>query len=87
MTLPEPPDEIVQHAEELAAAFEAFEPTAETGLDPDAYNGLRAAALARAQAERAVADAVANARLQGFSWALIGTLIGTSGAAARQRYG
>ena len=34
-----------------------------------------------------VNDAVKHARERGYSWAFIGSLIGTSGEAARQRYG
>jgi hypothetical protein len=30
---------------------------------------------------------VEDARAHGYSWALIGSLLGTSGEAARQRYG
>ncbi|MFN8075419.1 MAG: hypothetical protein U0Q15_08380 [Kineosporiaceae bacterium] len=79
--------EIREHADELAAAFESFQPSPDTELDADTYNALRAAVLARADAEQAVADGVAAARRAGFTWALIGGLIGTSGEAARQRYG
>jgi hypothetical protein len=39
--------------------------------------------LSRSEAERAINDAVDHARERGCSWALIGT----SGEAARQRYG
>jgi hypothetical protein len=35
----------------------------------------------------AVRDAVRHARERGYSWAFIGSLVGTSGEAARQRYG
>lgn len=38
-------------------------------------------------AEITVKDAVAHARESGYSWAFIGSLIGTSSEAARQRYG
>lgn len=39
------------------------------------------------KAERSIAAAVTDARAHGFSWATIGTMLGTSGEAARQRYG
>jgi predicted nucleic acid-binding protein len=38
-------------------------------------------------AERSIRDAVKHARERGYSWAFIGSLVGTSGEAARQRYG
>ena len=43
--------------------------------------------LRRAQAERDVSEAVAVARAERHSWAAIGAMLGTSGEAARQRYG
>jgi hypothetical protein len=43
--------------------------------------------LARADAERVLLDAVVRARHEGHSWASIGAMVGTSGEAARQRYG
>ena len=48
---------------------------------------VREAFLARADAERALGDAVIRARHNGHSWASIGAMVGTSGEAARQRYG
>jgi hypothetical protein len=49
--------------------------------------GVRLAFQARANAERGLADAVTVARADGHSWAAIGAMVGTSGEAARQRYG
>lgn len=43
--------------------------------------------LSRSDAERAVVEAIENARVQGYLWAFIGNIIGTSGEAASQRYG
>lgn len=34
-----------------------------------------------------VRDAVTHAREHGYTWAFIGSLLGTTGEAARQRYG
>ena len=42
---------------------------------------------ARSEAEQSIRDAVAAVRSDGQSWAAIGTMLGTSGEAARQRYG
>jgi hypothetical protein len=42
---------------------------------------------ARADAERRLAEAVEVARDDGHSWSSIGAMVGTSGEAARQRYG
>jgi len=48
---------------------------------------LRRMAYRRACVERELAEVVASARRSGISWAKIGEQIGTSGEAARQRYG
>ena len=55
--------------------------------DAGVFAALRDAALARSDAERSIRAAVDDARTHGYSWAFIGSLLGTSGEAARQRYG
>jgi hypothetical protein len=87
MTLPRSVQEILDHADELAARFEDFEPAEGDERDPAAYAALRDAVVSRSDAERAILEAVENARSHGYSWAFIGNIIGTSGEAARQRYG
>ena len=79
-------DEILAHADEFAARFEDYEPNPADEVDAGAVALLRAAVAERSQAERHLLDAVAKARTSGMSWAAIGTLVGTSGEAARQRY-
>jgi hypothetical protein len=86
MTMPRSVDEILQHAEELAARFENYEPNSAEELDPGAVALLRAAIQERSQAERHVIDAIRTARESGMSWSAIGALVGTSGEAARQKY-
>jgi predicted phage gp36 major capsid-like protein len=84
--MPRTAQEILDHAAELAARFEAHEPGDEA---PDSIELrlVREAFLSRAAAERALGDAVVRARHNGHSWASIGAMVGTSGEAARQRYG
>lgn len=84
--MPRSVDEILQHAEELAARFESYEPDPADELDADAVLALRDAVQERSQAERHVIDAVRRARASGISWSAIGAFVGTSGEAARQRY-
>lgn len=79
--------EILAHADELAARFEDHEPDLRRVDDATALRSLRTAVLARAEADRAVATAVSDARETGHSWAAIGAMLGTSGEAARQRFG
>jgi DNA-directed RNA polymerase specialized sigma24 family protein len=83
--MPRTAQEIIDHADELAARFEQADP--EDLRDATALRAVRDAFLARAEAERELGDAVVRARYEGHSWAAIGAMVGTSGEAARQRYG
>lgn len=78
--------EIIDHADELADRFEAYEPDPHDRRDPQPLESIRSAAAERAHAEATLADAIPKAREAGYSWGAIGALLGTSGEAARQRY-
>jgi hypothetical protein len=86
MSMPRSVDEILKHADELAARFEDYEPRASDELNADAVTKLRGAVAERSEAERHMVEAIKGAREAGLSWAAIGGLVGTSGEAARQRY-
>ncbi len=77
---------ILDHADELAAKFEDYEPSPDDEIDV-AVHLLRRAALNRARSERQVAEAVAAARAAGLTWKQIGEQIGTSAQGAQQGYG
>lgn len=85
--MPRTIDQIINQAEELAARFEDHEPNADAVRDAGALRAVRKAFLTRAEAEQRVTEAVSKARADGHSWASIGAMVGTSGEAARQRYG
>jgi hypothetical protein len=85
--MPRSTDEILAHADELAKRFEDFDPAGDKGVDARSLRDIRHAFLRRAAAEREISEAVAVARAEGHSWAAIGAMLGTSGEAARQRYG
>ncbi|MGF1665431.1 MAG: hypothetical protein ACFCVC_04065 [Acidimicrobiia bacterium] len=85
--MPRTVQEILERAEELASRFEGHEPHADAVHDATELGHVREAFLARADAEQQLADAIAGARAEGHSWASIGAMVGTSGEAARQRYG
>jgi hypothetical protein len=87
MTMPRTAQEIVSQADQLAKRFEEHEPESENVSDSAALRRVRKAFLRRAATEQAVAEAVHAARDVGDSWAAIGAMLGTSGEAARQRYG
>ena len=85
--MPRSIEEILEKADELAARFEDHEPQPGQIADAGALHQVREAFRDRAAAEQNLATAVATARTAGHSWAAIGTMLGTSGEAARQRYG
>lgn len=84
--MPRTTQEIIDHADELAKRFQSYEPKEHDRRDPAALAALRTAVLARADAEKAIAERVMAAKEAGYSWAAIGAEIGTSGEAVRQRY-
>ena len=85
--MPRSLQEIIDSAEQLTARFEGHDPDLSEVKDATALRAVRRAAQARAQAEAELADTVSAARAQGHSWAAVGAMLGTSGEAARQRYG
>lgn len=86
MNAPRSVQDILYHADEHAKRFEDYEPDAKDERDPRVFAALRDAATSRSDAERSIKSAVDRARGHGYSWAFIGSLLGTSGEAARQRY-
>jgi hypothetical protein len=87
MTMPRSVREILEQAEALARRFENEEPDRGDEAGAKALAVLHRAVLARARAEAAIVAAVNRARDHGQSWDAIGRRLGTSGEAARQRYG
>lgn len=84
--MPRTVEEILAHADELAARFEDYEPDPADEIDSDAMLALRSAVMEQSNAERHLLDAIKLARSSGMTWATIGAFVGTSGEAARQRY-
>ena len=83
--MPRSLDELMAQADQLADKFEAYDPQdADRGEPP--LMALRRLAFQRSLLERELAAAVRTARGAGTSWAKIGSELGTSGEAARQRY-
>lgn len=79
--------DLIASADKLADAFENHDPT------PDDFDAplpplmaVKLAAFRRGQAEKELAEAIAQARQAHLSWRELGEAIGTSGEAARQRY-
>ena len=82
--MPRSLQEILDHADELSARFANTEPDLR---DAAPLRAIRDAVTERAAAERRLAEAVTAARTTGASWAAIAAMLGTSGEAARKRYG
>lgn len=70
---------ILEHADELAKGFEAYEPRSGDERDVAEYL-LRRAAISLAESERRLTDAVAVARESGRSWRRIGEVLGVKSA-------
>lgn len=84
MAIPRSLQEILDHADELSARFA----DTETDFSDAAHlRAIRVAVAERAATERRLAEAVTEARTFGASWAAIAGMLGTSGEAARKRYG
>lgn len=83
--MPRSIQDILDHADELAARFEQLDPDNTSDVDVPEYI-LRRAVIARARSERQIAEAVTAARHDGMSWARIGKELGVSAQAAQQRY-
>jgi hypothetical protein len=84
--MPRSLQDILDHADELADAFEAWDPTPDQERPPTPEMLLRRAAWKRAEAERQLADAVVKAREVGVAWTAVGEALGTSAQAAQKRY-
>lgn len=84
--MPRSLDDLLARADEFADQFEAYDPSEADRGEP-ALMTLRRVSYQRSLIERALAQAVRTARKGGASWAKIGKELGTSGEAARQRYG
>ncbi len=84
--MPKSLQDVLAHADELAARFERWEPDDAYLQAVELWEELVSAVKARADAERLLADVIAKGRAAGFSWGAIGTALGVSGEAARKRY-
>jgi len=79
--------EIIDQADALARRFEDHVPGGSDARSANTLAQVREAFLGRARAESDLLAAVEAARADGQSWSAIGAMLGTSGEAARQRYG
>jgi hypothetical protein len=85
--MPRSTKEIIDQADALARRFEDHVPGGADARSANTLAQVREAFLGRAQAESDLLLAVGAARGDGQSWSAIGAMLGTSGEAARQRFG
>ena len=79
--------EIMAQAEHFADLAESDDSPGGASHDGAPIRAMRAAFKKRAGADAEMVVAVESARAEGCSWSFIGSMIGTSGQAAREKYG
>ncbi len=86
--MPRTVEQILAHADKLSEMFEKDDlPGEGRTVDAAVLREVREAFEDLALAQKRLRERVAVARVSGHSWAAIGVMVGTSGEAARQRYG
>lgn len=84
--MPKSTEEILAHADVLAKGFEDYEPSELELQFADQLADIHRWVVNRATAEKNIVDAIRSARKAGAPWDVIGSILGTSGEAARQKY-
>lgn len=85
--MPRSLNDLIKQGDFYAKQFEDFPTRAEDAIDLATFNALWAAGQQKSVLENSIAELVIKARLENMSWKLIGQVLGTTGEAARQRYG
>ncbi len=85
--MPRTVEEILACANDLAKRFEEHDLGSGTTIDGRSLRDVRRAFEDFARDHERLAAAVSIAKAEGHSWAAIGAMVGTTGEAARQRYG
>lgn len=86
--MPRTVEEMTAQVDELARRFEAGDiPAGNRPMDARSLRDVREAFEDLVAAQKRLTGRISVARAEGQSWALIGMMVGTSGEAARQRYG
>ena len=85
--MPKSVEDILANAENLSKRIRDFEPSKKDEKDVKVFKALQDAAMQRSLVEKNLVKQIKQARVNGYSWSLIGSFLGTTGEAARQRYG
>lgn len=84
--MPRSMQEIIANQDQLAKMCEDYEPHPDDQRPAGSLRDVGAAAMGVARAQAELVAAVGVARADGHSWDSIGSMVGTSGEAARQRF-
>lgn len=85
--MPRSLEELMDLGDYYAKQFEDYPTSEYDAINLEIFKALWAVGQQRAELENSVAELVVKARAENMSWKLIGQILGTSGEAARQRYG
>ena len=85
--MPRSLSDLIHQADFYAKQFEDYPTGSENAIDSDTFNALWAAGQQKSALENSIAVLGVKARSEDMSWKLIGQILGTTGEAARQRYG
>jgi len=85
--MPKSVEDILANAENLSKRIKEYEPTKKDEKNVKVFKALQEAAMQRSLVEKNLVKQIIKARANGYSWSLIGSFLGTTGEAARQRYG
>ena len=85
--MPRSLSELIKQGDFYAKQFEDYPSSTSDQIDLEVFNALWDAGQQKSALENSIAELVIKARSENMSWKLIGQILGTSGEAARQRYG
>jgi hypothetical protein len=84
--MPKSIKDILSNADSLSERLKQYEPDPKDELDVKIFKSLQQAVIDKSLIEENLLKIIKKARKNGYSWSLIGSFLGTSGEAARQKY-
>jgi len=85
--MPRSLEKLMDLGDYYARQFEDYPTSDSDSINLEIFKALWTAGQQRTELESSIADLVVKARAENMSWKVIGQILGTSGEAARQRYG
>jgi hypothetical protein len=84
--MPKSIKDILSNADSLSQRLKQYEPDPKDERDVNIFKSLQQAVIEKSLVEENLLKIIKKARKNGYSWSLIGSFLGTSGEAARQKY-